>query len=238
MVKFKDYVGFYRAAKQRKKSHQHYIKFENFQASIVMNFLRKNKVSLKGKRVLDIGCGRGGYAFRFNQGGARVAAIDITREYFQNVNGIDFVLADATQMPLKSDSFDFVFCSSLIEHVLHPENLVSEIKRVLNKGGVCYLSFPPFWSPVGAHQFKPFHYLGERAATTLARKLYHTKSYAYDDVYGKLKIRKIGQVKKWILKSGLEIKSITTRMSPINFAKIPLINELLTWHVEFLVKKV
>ena len=140
-------------------------------------------------------------------------------------------------LPFKSESFDFVFCSSLIEHMKIPKILVKEIKRVLKKGGNCYLSFPPFWSPVGAHQFKPFHYLGEKMAINLSRKLYGVRSHSYDDKYGKLYKRKISQVKKYILDNNLKIKSISTRMSPINFARIPFLNELLTWHVEFLIEK-
>ena len=140
-------------------------------------------------------------------------------------------------MPFKSNSFDFVFCSSLIEHIKNPDLLLREIKRVLKKNGLCYLSFPPFWSPVGAHQFKPFHYLGEKIAVRLSRKFYGTRSFRYDDVYGKLYKVKINQIKKIILKEKLKIKFISTRMSLINFAKMPILKDFLTWNAEFLVEK-
>lgn len=237
MVTLKDYSSFYKLAKKRAKSHKEYIKFENFQSTLVMKFLQEKQISLKEKKVLDLGCGRGGYSLKFRKEGAKVTALDITREYFQNVSGVNFVLGDATKMPFKQKSFDFVFCSSLIEHIKYPRLLVSEIKRVLKEDGICYLSFPPFWSPVGAHQFKPFHYLGEKIAIKLARKFYHVRSFRYDDVYGKLYIRRIGQVKRIIKDNKLKIKSISTRMLPINFARIPLLNEFLTWHVEFLLEK-
>lgn len=237
MIKLKDYISFYKLAKERLKSPRDYVKFENFQANLIIKYLKNKEISLKNKIVLDLGCGRGGYSLKFHEEGAKVIALDITKEYFQNISGINFLIGDATRMPFKPKSFDFIFCSSLIEHIKHPEALISEIKRALKKGGVCYLSFPPFWSPVGAHQFKPFHYLGEKMAIKLARKLYHVRSFRYDDVYGKLHIRKIEEVKRLIKDNKLKIKSVSTRMSPINFARIPLLNEFLTWNAEFLLEK-
>jgi len=237
MTTLKDYREFYRVAKKRARSHKDYIEFEDFQSNIVMRFLKKKRINLHGKTVLDIGSGRGGYARKFVREGARVVALDITDELFQKINGVKFVLGDAMKIPAKDNTFDFIFSSSIIEHVNKPELMIREIGRVLKNDGVCYLSFPPFWSPVGAHQFKPFHYLGETAATFFARKIYKAKSHKYDDVYGKLHIRTIRLVKGLIKNNGLRVKSITTRMSPVNFAKIPVLNEFLTWHVEFIIEK-
>src|SRR3989338_3531621 len=237
MVNFSDYLAFYKAARKRARSNQDYVEFEKFQAKIVSDFLNKKRIMLKGKKALDIGCGRGGYTRMLLEAGAKVTALDITKDYFMPHKGIKFVRGDALSMPFKDNGFDFVFCSSLIEHVADPNKLVNEIKRVMKPHGICYLSFPPFWSPVGSHQFKPFHYLGEWAAVRISRVLYGTKSQKYDDEYGKLKKRTIIQVKRIIRRNGLRIRSISTRMSPVNFAKIPLLNEFLTWHAEFILEK-
>jgi|TARA_Y100000310_G_scaffold56791_1_gene52101 ubiquinone/menaquinone biosynthesis C-methylase UbiE len=234
---FQDHINFYKLARVRLKSHQNYVKFESFQAGIVIKFLKNKGISFKGKKVLDLGCGKGGYSLNLFKEGAITTSLDITTEYFQNIKGTRFILGNATRMPFKSNSFDFVFCSSLIEHIKNPDLLLREIKRVLKKNGLCYLSFPPFWSPVGAHQFKPFHYLGEKIAVRLSRKFYGTRSFRYDDVYGKLYKVKINQIKKIILKEKLKIKFISTRMSLINFAKMPILKDFLTWNAEFLVEK-
>lgn len=237
MARLKDYVTFYKLAKNRGKSDSDYLRFENFQARIVIGALKNKGINFSGKSVLDIGGGRGGYSLEFFNDGANAVMLDMTEERFQNIKHVRFVLGDALRLPFKPESFDFVFCSSLIEHVKNPQLLIEEIKRVLKKNGICYLSFPPFWSPVGAHQFKPFHYLGEKAAVRLAGKFYNVRSHRYDDEYGKLHKRTIGEVRKYILNSKLKIKSVSTRMSPVNFAKIPLLKEFLTWHAEFLIQK-
>ena len=148
-----------------------------------------------------------------------------------------FINADALKLPFKSNSFDLIFCSSIIEHLKKPKNMLLEIRRILKNSGLCYLSFPPFWSPVGAHQFKPFHYLGEKAAIKLSRKIYKVRSFNYNDKYGNLYIMTIKKAKELIRASKLKIVSISTRHFPINFAKIPFFNEFLTWHVEFIFKK-
>ena len=235
---FKDFTNFYRLAKGRGKSNSDYVKFENFQAHLVLRKLKSKGVTFYGKFVLDIGCGRGGYSLEFFKESADVTSLDITRENFQNIHGAKFVMADASKLPFKSMSFDMVFCSSIIEHLKEPKKLLVEIKRVLKKDGICYLSFPPFWSPVGAHQFKPFHYFGEKMAIRLARKFYKVKSYSsYNDEYGKLYIMTISKARRLIRDSGLRIISISTRHFPVNFAKVPLLNEFLTWHVEFLLQR-
>ena len=237
IISLQDYIVFYKLAKKRKRSNDDYIQFEYFQAGIVINSLKKKGVQFNGKKVLDIGCGRGGYSLKLFHEGADVVSLDIISEYFQHHQKSQFILGNAVLLPFKSESFDFVFCSSLIEHVKTPNILIKEIKRVMKKGGNCYLSFPPFWSLAGAHQFKPFHYLGEKIAIKLSRKLYGVKSYSYNDKYGKLYKRKISQIKKYILDNNLKIRHVSTRMSSINFARIPVLNELLTWHVEFLLEK-
>lgn len=236
-MKIKESIQFYRLAKKRAFSQKDYLNFESFQANLVMKSLKKNGISVRGKKVLDLGAGRGGYSLIMSKSGADVYSVDRNKKNYQNIKGAHFIHADATRLPFKDDCFEFIFCSSLIEHIEKPDLLISEIKRVLKKNGICYLSFPPFWSPVGAHQFKPFHYLGEKAAVKFSRIFYNVRSQRYNDVHGNLYKRTIKQVKKLILHNGLKIKKISTRFSPINFAKIPIFNDILTWHVEFLIQK-
>ena len=237
MANFNDYLDFYNVARSRNKSNEAYFKFENFQSWMVIKSLQGSGINFSGMKVLDIGSGMGGYSSSLVSHGAYVVAVDIANTYSSKVKGVTFAQADATRLPFRSNSFDFVFCSSLIEHVKNPDLLIKEIKRVLKNHGHFYLSFPPFWSPVGAHQFKPFHYLGEKIAVKLARKIHHVRSHRYDDKFGKLYIRTIRQVRGLLLKNSFKIRSISTRMSPINFAKIPILKEFLTWHVEFLLEK-
>jgi SAM-dependent methyltransferase len=43
---------------------------------------------------------------------------------------------------LRSDSFDFVVCTEVLEHTLRPFEAVLEMRRVLKEGGLLFLSVP------------------------------------------------------------------------------------------------
>jgi ubiquinone/menaquinone biosynthesis C-methylase UbiE len=109
--------------------------------------------------------------------------LHITQKDFRSENAIP-IQGDALNIPLKGNSVDFIFCSSLIEHIQDQNKLVSEIKRVLKPDGICYLSFPLFYSPVGGYQFKLFHLLWERSAIAISRLFKSVEAEDYVTSFG------------------------------------------------------
>ena len=75
------------------------------------------------------------------------------------VNG---VAADGSALPLSTGSVDISYSSNVLEHVLAPERMLSEMVRVVAPGGVVYLTFTNWLSPWGGHETSPWHYLGGR----------------------------------------------------------------------------
>jgi len=58
---------------------------------------------------------------------------------------------------LPDNSVDVVFGIALLEHVLEPQKMVEEIKRILKPQGIAYLSGCPIWtSPLGHHVWYQF----------------------------------------------------------------------------------
>ncbi|MEA3254640.1 MAG: class I SAM-dependent methyltransferase [Candidatus Altiarchaeota archaeon] len=227
-------MTFFRLVRNRFKSREDYINFQRFQCRMLFQHLKKNGVDIEGKLMLDVGCGNGGYSVEFIGGEAKVISLDLKKPDLTGHN-LNFVQGDALNLPVSNDSFDFVFCSSLIEHLSDQSKLISEVYRVLKKDAYCYLSFPPFYSPVGGHNLKPYHLLPEKISIPLLKK---TKKLGCDSLndYGLYKLT-IRGVSKKVRKAGFEIKRISTRFSPINFAGVPLFGDLLTWHVEFILLK-
>lgn len=219
-------------ARHRFRSDDDYRQFQVYQGRLILDYLTEQGINIQNAGVLDLGCGRGGYSRVMASAGAQVISIDLSRP---ETAPPTFVLADALQLPFDSGCFPVVFCASLIEHVPDPDQLLAEIERVLTLAGVVYLSFPPFYSPVGGHQFKPYHLLGERWAL----RLYKHKVDSYATSCGKwglypLTIRRARQL---FVEAGLKIRHESTRFLPLNVARLPWLGEFLTWHVQFILSK-
>lgn len=252
-MKASDYVTLYRLAKARLRSEEDYRKFQRFQAGLLLEYIYNFGVDISGRLVLDLGSGLGGYSQEIaRKSGATVISVDLIEPSWPLEQGIYMLIADALSIPLRDESVDFIFCASLIEHVRNPFLLLTEVKRVLKSEQYCYLSFPPFYSPCGGHEFSPFHYLGKQPALYLSHLLKRAhpdwviKIYkpslsptSFADTYrswGLFKLT-IAEAVQIIRRSGLEVIDISPRYLPINTARWPILGELLTWHVQFLLRK-
>jgi ubiquinone/menaquinone biosynthesis C-methylase UbiE len=103
---------------------------------------------LKGSGfVLDLACGSGFGTKMLSADAGRVVGVDNDREIIdqaRNVyraSGLDFLAADVLNLPYESNSVDAVVAFEIIEHV-PPNDLLTEINRVLKPGGVMCLSTP------------------------------------------------------------------------------------------------
>ncbi len=239
-------IKFLKLAKKRQvgyfqEDYKNYIKFQNFQAKEILRELKKRKVLLSGKNVLELAVGTGGYSPVFMKKSKSYIMNDISYPAILKFNkNIPFKKFDATKKyPFKDNTFDFIFCCSLIEHVKNPEKMLNEVKRVLKPSGYLYLSFPPFYSPVGGHYFKPFHLFGQRVSVMVVRMLKKGRKPSYENGFGDfgLYIRTIKNVKKLLIKEGFYVVDYWARYPSWAFiAKIPFFNEFFTWHVCFLCK--
>lgn len=72
-------------------------------------------------------------------------------------------IADAHNIPLANETVDGVWIQNVLEHVLNPQQVVSEIYRVLKKDGIVYAE-TPFLQHVheGAYDFTRFTESGHR----------------------------------------------------------------------------
>ena len=230
-------------------SEQSYREFQAFQARLLMEYLERHGVAMTGSRLLDLGSGLGGYSREFALRGACVLALDPAPPRTKG-SGVCAIRGSATAVPLGQASVDLVFCASLIEHVPRPDEVLGEIERVLKPGGYSYVSFPPYYSPMGGHEYAPFHYLGEKLAMRLrgkrklagwVRDVYTVRDDAegFSDLFAgfglyKMTIRKFRRLLK---ASKLRCTDMSTRFLPVSFIRWPWIGEVLTWHAQFLLQK-
>jgi len=91
-------------------------------------------------------------------------AIGFAQHNYQN-HKIRFQEGDALKIPLASETTDIVICGHVYEHVPDQEKLVSEIYRILKRGGICYFIARNKYTIMEAHYHLPFlAWLPKRAA--------------------------------------------------------------------------
>lgn len=93
---------------------------------------------LEGRRVLDLGCGKGRFGRALVARGARVVGLDLSAAMLRSAEGLERVRGSARRLPFDSGAFDRVVAVEVFEH-LPPaawDRTLAEIRRVLAPGGV------------------------------------------------------------------------------------------------------
>lgn len=99
---------------------------------------------LKGLSILDVGCGTGEKSVYLASLGARVTAVDVSREQLararelarqHNVDArIDFACADVLGLSLKKE-FDLALCSGVLHHTSDPQLGFANVAKHLKQDG-------------------------------------------------------------------------------------------------------
>ncbi|MCS6945211.1 MAG: class I SAM-dependent methyltransferase [Sutterellaceae bacterium] len=114
----------------------------------VLSLLRARGYDGRPLRVCDIGCGAGTQARLWAEKGHRVCGIDVSRPLIELARQraaeaslcIRFDIGTATALPYADRSFDVCLLPELLEHVPDWQACLHEAARVLDYGGVLYLS--------------------------------------------------------------------------------------------------
>ncbi len=96
--------------------------------------------------LLEIGAGAGAQARCLRDLGYDVTAIDIPSSNYAQFREFPIIEYDGVTLPFPDGSFDIVFTSNLLEHILKLDDFEREIRRVLRSGGVVVHVVPnAFW---------------------------------------------------------------------------------------------
>lgn len=119
---------------------------------------------LANKRVLEIGCGRGGFACWLagqQPRSGEIVAADFSSaavrkgKLFSTERGLDRIrweVMDIEAIGHENESFDTVISCETIEHVPNPQKALRELSRILRPGGRLFLTTPNYMGIMGLHR--------------------------------------------------------------------------------------
>lgn len=100
----------------------------------------------KNTKVLDLGCGPGNLSHHLSRCGMRVVGADTSVKMLRRASkantDVEFVQADAMNLPMPDSEFDFVLLASLINVVPDRTKVLREARRVLRPKGQTSVLFP------------------------------------------------------------------------------------------------
>lgn len=108
-------------------------------------FYRRIVGRAKDGKVLDVGCGQGYILSGIKKQHTTLYGIDIQEPDIRVarnwVEGGHFCLGDIRSLPYRSNAFDYLICTEVLEHV-EGDDVIKECHRVLKPGGVALITVP------------------------------------------------------------------------------------------------
>jgi SAM-dependent methyltransferase len=118
-----------------------------FVSEIYKELVKFAKGIAKGSRVLDVGCGLKPYESLFSH--CSYIGIDVEKSGRESEGKKMDYEFDGINIPFSSNSFDIVICTQVLEHAVHADELIKDIRRVLKIEGELFLTVPFIW---GRHE--------------------------------------------------------------------------------------
>jgi len=109
-----------------------------------VRYVISNNLILKDLLILDLGAGEGSTSELLAQNNFVVSLepkAERIKKIFKN-NSLKPTMADGSNLPFRNSVFDIIILQDVIEHLSITEKFVTELKDILKKGGIIYLSTP------------------------------------------------------------------------------------------------
>ena len=110
---------------------------------------------LRGKLILDVGCGIGRLADRLTQKADEVVGVELSDgvdrawELFHSNPRVHFIQGNLYTLPLRPRTFDYVYSKGVLQYVSNPREAFRQVARSVRPGGgvsiTLYPPLPPFF---------------------------------------------------------------------------------------------
>jgi len=134
-----------------------------------------NRIASKMKegRVLDVGCETGYLLSKLNLPPGLLHGVDVASGAINiaknRVTRGNFCVANVRNIPYKSDTFDYLLCTEVLEHV-EGDAAVKECYRVLKPGGVAFFTVPNGKGVAGKYMCAHIQFFTYESITSLLKE--------------------------------------------------------------------
>lgn len=174
---------------------------------------------VRGKSVLDAGCGMGYGACYLAELAQNVVGVDVAPEAIEYCkahyrrSNLRFLLMDCEALDFPASSFEVICGFEVIEHLRHAGKFLDEIRRILKRGGLALLSTPNrMFSPPHAAPSNPYHveeFDYKTFGVILAERFSRVRIYGQRDSRGAQEAQK-----------GTPVKRLLARLDPLGLRRL------------------
>lgn len=140
------------------------VRIEDWESPL-WNHIEELHGEIRGKTVLDVGCGFGREAVLFALKGALVTGIDLSeqsiskaRDFAQHIGvSVNFLVGNVDLLNY-NEQFDIVFCRAILHHLPYPAETTKRLSCCIKPGGLLIAQEPKLENPIvqiGRRFFNP-----------------------------------------------------------------------------------
>lgn len=194
-------------ARKAESDIERYCDHRSGRIGLILDAAARYGVEIRGRTVLDFGCGDGAITRLYPLHGARMAiGVDVNAQLIQRASGkqsgdaVRFLCSAPDRIPLPDASVDTAVSYDVFEHLDHPPLVLGELYRVLRPGGKALIGTWGWYHPFAPHLFATMPvpwahvFFSERTVMRTCRRVYTSPWYepAYHDLdeHGELKPNK------------------------------------------------
>lgn len=167
---------------------------------------------VKGRRIIDAGCGDGYGAALLAESASEVVGIDISEDVIKAASGqyirdnLKYIAMDVENITLEPSSFGGAVCFEVFEHIHHPEKLLEGLRNVLTDDGILVISTPN-GALIKSGKPNPFHVREYTRVEFDEILLRHFPEGGFEySRYGQFNLRRRGGAAEKALKGWVKLK--------------------------------
>lgn len=153
--------------------------------------------NLKTLSLLDIGCSTGTMTKLYGKKFGKVIGIDIDKPAVEfaisnnSLKNIQYFIKDGMDTGFDDESFDVVTCSQVYEHMPNYSKRMSEIYRLLKKGGICYFAADNRLNFIEAHYKLPLLSVISKFLAHIYLRIFRKGDFYYETHFTLWGLRKL-----------------------------------------------